>query len=174
MVKRFVFITLIALVAVFLGAAAYAQEKATDKKAAAVPAVPAAPAPAAQQAVPTGQAGMPAGVERPNFAVIFGSVDSIDSSDPAKPILKIKSDIDGSIHTIDVSPWTNITKVTDFSEIKTGDSVRLMTRKIEDREVAMTIVFGKIKNIYRPMQAGAQAGQPATPPNQAPVPAEKK
>lgn len=101
---------------------------------------------------------------RPAFAVLFGSVTKIDTSDPAKPKLEIKNDADGTAHTVELTPWTNVTKVTDISELKSGDNVRLMTRKMEDKEVAMTVVFGKIKNITRPRPVtAAPAAVPAQP-----------
>ena len=101
---------------------------------------------------------------RPAFAVLFGSVTKIDTSDPAKPKLEIKNDTDGTTHTVELTPWTNVTKVTDILELKSGDNVRLMTRKMEDKEVAMTVVFGKIKNITssKPVTA-APAAIPAPP-----------
>ncbi len=111
-------------------------------------AAPAAVAPGAPAPGSTTQA--TARPRRSNFVVIFGSVTKIDKTDPAKPKLEVKSDIDNKIHIVDVTPWTNITKVTDVSELKAGDTVRVMVRKVEGRELAMTVVFGKIKNIYRP------------------------
>ena len=87
---------------------------------------------------------------RPNFSVIFGNITKIDNTDPAKPKLEVKSDIDGATHIIEITPWTNVTKATDASELKAGDTVRIMARKVEASEVAMTVVFGKIRNIYAP------------------------
>ncbi len=90
---------------------------------------------------------------RPNFSIISGDITKIDNSDPAKPALEIKNSADGTTHKVDITPWTSVTKVTDLTELKTGDTVRIMARKVEDSEVAMTVVFGKIKNLYAPRTA---------------------
>ncbi|OGW82877.1 MAG: hypothetical protein A2987_02140 [Omnitrophica bacterium RIFCSPLOWO2_01_FULL_45_10] len=87
----------------------------------------------------------------PTFAVVLGTVSGIDSKDPSKPILEVKSDVDNQIHTIETAPWTNVVKVTDITELKAGDTVRVMTRKIEGNEIAMNITFGKIKSAPLPM-----------------------
>ena len=81
-----------------------------------------------------------------NFGMIAGTVTAIDTKDPANIKLTVKNDSDNTTHTVIVTPWTNITKVTDVSELKTDEPVRMMTRKVEDKEVAMGIMFGKIKN----------------------------
>lgn len=98
---------------------------------------------------------------RPTFAVLFGSVTKIDTADPAKTKLEIKSEADGTTHTVELTPWTNVTKVTDVSELKSGDNVRLMTRVIDDKEVAMTVVFGKIRNIAAPRAVTMAPARPA-------------
>ena len=89
-------------------------------------------------------------IAKPNFGMIAGTIVNIDTTDPNNIKLQIKSDADGAIRNIIVTPWTNVTKVTDPSELKTGDTVRLMTKKDGDKEVAMGIMFGKIKNIMPP------------------------
>ena len=100
-------------------------------------------------------------LRRPNFAIIFGKITKIDNSDPAKPKLEVKNDAEGTTHKVDITPWTNVTKVTDISELKTGDSVRILARKVEDGEVAMTVVFGKIRNISAPRTARPTVAAPA-------------
>ena len=82
---------------------------------------------------------------KPNFGMIAGTVVNIDNTDPANVKLQVKNDADGSVRTVTVTPWTNITKVTDISELKAGEAVRMMTRKIDDKDVAMGIMFGKVK-----------------------------
>ena len=77
--------------------------------------------------------------------MIAGTVVNIDNADPANVKLQVKNDADGSVRTVTVTPWTNITKVTDISELKAGEAVRMMTRKIDDKDVAMGIMFGKVK-----------------------------
>ena len=138
--NRFHFYTLILSIAIISSISNAAEEKKGPRPASAV-------APAGRT-----PAGLPAGVapRRPNFSVIFGSITKIDNTDPAKPKLEVKSDIDGASHVVELTPWTNVTKVTDASELKTGDTVRITARKVEASEVAMTVVFGKIRNIYAP------------------------
>lgn len=87
---------------------------------------------------------------RPNFSVVFGTITKVDTQDPAKPKLEVKSSADETLHSIELSPWTNITKVSEVTDLKAGDTVRVMTRKVDDKEVAMGVVFGKIKNILPP------------------------
>lgn len=86
--------------------------------------------------------------KRPNLNMFGGTIENIDRSDPANIKISVKSETDGVVHTLSVAPFTNITKITDASELKTGDAVRVMARKTEDnKETAMGILFGKIKNL---------------------------
>jgi hypothetical protein len=142
---------IILLLSLGINGAGFAQERPRAK---------AAPAVAATSG---GQAAAPgaAAVRRPNFTMIFGNIANIDTTDPAKPKLEVKSDIDGSVHKVDLTPWTNITKITNISELKTGDTVRIMARRAEDAEVAMTVVFGNIRNVYRPTATRPAAASPA-------------
>ena len=80
-----------------------------------------------------------------NFSMLAGTIASIDTADPANVKIMVKNDADGTVRTVSVTPWTNITKVTDISELKAGDPVRMMIRKTEDKDVAMGIMFGKFK-----------------------------
>ena len=90
-----------------------------------------------------------------NFSMLAGTIASIDTADPANVKIMVKNDADGTVRTVSVTPWTNITKVTDISELKAGDQVRMMTRKTEDKDVAMGIMFGKIKAMPAPKAAPA-------------------
>ena len=96
-----------------------------------------------------------------NFGMIAGTVSSIDATDPANVKLQVKNDADGSMKTVSVTPWTNITKVTDISELKTGEQIRLMTRKVDDKDVAMGIMFGKMKSMPAPVAKVPVAPQAA-------------
>jgi len=82
-----------------------------------------------------------------NINMFGGTIEKIDTADPANIKMQVKDDASGTSRTISVAPWTNITKVTDVSELKTGDAIRVMVRKVEDKDVAMGILFGKIKNL---------------------------
>lgn len=92
------------------------------------------------------------------FSMVGGTITKIDNSDPANVKLEVKNDMDQTTHTISVTPWANVTKVTDASELKVGDAVRVMTRKSDDKEVAMGIMFGKVQNppMVRPIATPAQ------------------
>jgi len=105
---------------------------------------------------------------RPNFGMIAGAILSIDNTDPANIKLTVKNDADGSVRAVTVTPWTNITKVIDASELKIGEQVRMMTRRADDKDVAMGIMSGKVKNMPAPQTAARQAPAPqGTAPEQA-------
>ena len=82
---------------------------------------------------------------RSDFSMITGTLVSVDSSDPANAKLTVKNEKDGTTHTLYVMPWTNITRSAEISELKAGENIRIMSRKTEDKEVAMGIMFGNIK-----------------------------
>ena len=141
--KAFVVILIIALAVLSFLPVSFAAVKkaapAAPKTAAAAPAIPAPP--------------------KANFGMLAGTITSINNTDPANIKLEIKNSADGSTHTVMVTPWTNITKVTDASELKTGEPIRVMTRKTDDKDVAMGIMFGKIKAIPASAQKIPQAPQ---------------
>jgi Cu/Ag efflux protein CusF len=115
----------------------------------------------------------PSKPSKPMATVLFGSVTKIDNANPADVKLEVKSIADDSIHIVDVPAQVNIVKVTDLSELKTGDTVRVMARNIEGKEVAMNIIFGKLKMLPRPKPALTQAS-PVTPPAAIKPPAAKQ
>ncbi len=96
-----------------------------------------------------------------DFSMLTGKIEKIDTSDPANVRITVKNDKDGTSRTITVMPWTNITKSSDISELKTGEAVRVMARKAQDKEIAMGIMFGKmpapIQRQMPPPQVAAQA-----------------
>lgn len=107
---------------------------------------------------------------RANFSLLYGTVTKIDTSDPANVKLEVKNEADNTTHTVELTAATNVTKMTDISELKTGENVRVMARKIDNKEVAMGVMFGKIrKPAPRPM---GQAG--IIPPAQAAAPSAKQ
>ena len=91
------------------------------------------------------------------FSMITGKVENVDSSDPANVKITVKNDKDGSSRTLAVMPWTNITKSSDISELKTGEAVRVMARKAQDKEIAMGIMFGKMPTPPRGQMPSPQA-----------------
>lgn len=138
-----VFIGLLIICAlVTLSSVAFAETKqAATTKAPAVKAVP-------QVAQAAGKAPV-----RPNFVIIGGAVTKIDSSNPDLQTIEVKSDTDNTVHTLNLTPYTNIVKATDISELKVGDNVRVMTRKAENKEVAINVLFGKLKKMTPPKKA---------------------
>lgn len=98
---------------------------------------------------------------KPEFTMITGTVEKIDTSDPANIRVTVKSDKDQTSRTLTVMPWTNITKSAEITELKQGEAVRVMARKSQDKEVAMGIMFGKMpmppKQALPPQAAAAQA-----------------
>lgn len=116
---------------------------------------------AAAKLAPTTAAAPVKPAAKPNFGMVAGTIVSINNTDPNNVKLEVKSDADGTIRTVTVTPWTNITKVTDVSDLRTGEPVRMMTRKVEDKDVAMGIMFGKIKKIPTPPAAKAPTAPPA-------------
>jgi hypothetical protein len=102
---------------------------------------------------------LPGRVPRSEFSMVFGTISKIDDSDPANPKMEVVSETDSKPHEVAVTQWTNVTKMTDFSDLKVGDTVRVMVRKVQDKEVAVNIMYGKM----RP----SVARQPARPLGQA-------
>ena len=105
----------------------------------------------AQKTVPATAVQMPEKAARPtqamrsDFGIIAGTLASIDNSDPLNVRLTVKNEKDGSTHTLTVMPWTNITRSAEISELKAGEKIRVMSRKTDNKEVAMGIMFGNIK-----------------------------
>lgn len=94
--------------------------------------------------------------------MVNGKIEKIDASDRANIKVHIKDGASGSSRTVSVTPFTHITKVTDISELKTGDDVRVMIRKADDKEIAMGILFGKIGSLP-PLKAMRSSPPPPRP-----------
>jgi Cu/Ag efflux protein CusF len=101
-------------------------------------------------------------VMRPRMgaSTLYGSITNIDRSDPAAIKIEVKNDADNSKHTVELMPNTYVLKSTDASELKAGDNVRVSVRKMGDKEVTGSVMFGNIK---KPMPRSAY---PAVPPAQ--------
>ena len=87
------------------------------------------------------------GSARSGLSMISGNISKIDTTDPSKIKIEVNGERDNQLHIIEVAPFTSVTKVTDISELKAGDAVRVMARKADDREVAMGIMFGNLKRL---------------------------
>ena len=161
--KKAIILLTIAAVCFGLAVPSFAADKDTAKKAAV------ATAPAAAQ--PVAKA-IPAKMPRANFSMLYGTVTKIDTSDPANVKLEIKNEADNTTHTIDVVPATNVTKVTAISELKEGENVRVMARKVDSKEVAIGVMFGKIRK-PAPRPAAPSAALPAVAATKAPEQTKK-
>jgi len=116
-------------------------------------------APATPKMMDEGQSMGPRGAMKSNFNMMMGTVSKIDMTDPANVKLEVKNERDNLVHTVEVTPATNVTKATEISEIKVGDTVRVMARKVDDKEVAMGVMFGKFKRLP-PYKSAPIAGKP--------------
>ena len=89
-----------------------------------------------------------------------------DMTDPANVKLEVKNEADNTTHIVELTPTTNVMKATDVSELKAGDNVRVMARKVDNKEVAMNVMFGKIKKpAPRPVRPAAIMPPPAVAPS---------
>lgn len=101
---------------------------------------------------------------RANFGMISGSLVKIDNSDPAKAKIEVKDAADGKVKTIEVTQFTNIVRGIDLSELKSGEEVKIMARKSDDKDIAMNIMCGKMNRpamAARPAIKAPLKGQPA-------------
>lgn len=107
---------------------------------------------------------VPPAMKRPAFGFLSGSLTKIDNSDPNNTNIEIKSDKDGTTHVIKITPYTNIVKITDLTELKTGETVRIMEKTTDGAESALSVTFGKIKTLPAPMPKPVEeAKKPAIP-----------
>ena len=95
-----------------------------------------------------------------NFAFIAGAISKIDMTVPNNVKIEIINEADGKSHIVEVGPAANILKVIDVAELKTGERVRIMAKKTDNKETAMSIVTGKFKEMPRTKPA---APKPAAP-----------
>jgi len=103
---------------------------------------------------------------RSNLSILYGAIIKIDKADPANVKLEVKNEADNTTHIVELTPDTKVTKATDVSELKAGDNVRVMARKTDNKEVAMGVMFGKIKKpAPRPVRPAAMSLAPAAAPS---------
>ena len=146
--KKVFFVICIALLCLGVAAFAYAAD-ATSK--------------AAKPAAAKAQAKRPMSpmMDR-NFVFILGSITKIDATDPNNVKIEVINEPDNKAHVIEVGPATNILKVIEVADLKAGEKVRIMARKVDNKELAMSVVTGKLKEMPRPtglkpVQAPAKA-----------------
>lgn len=154
--KRLLVFAIIALFCTAKAGIAFAADETKPKT---------APAPIKMPAMPPKMPArsMPPAAIRGNINMLFGTITNIDAKDPAKVKLEVMSESDGKTHTIEVIPTTTITKVTDISEIKKGENARIMVKKVDDKDVAMGIMFGKVRKLTVPKAAVGTPQQSAAP-----------
>ena len=85
-----------------------------------------------------------------NVAFIAGSISKIDSTSPENIKVEIVNDMDGKSHVVQLGASTNILKVVDIVDLKAGDKARIVARKDGDKEIALSVVTGKLKEMPRP------------------------
>jgi hypothetical protein len=85
-----------------------------------------------------------------NIAFISGSISKIDTAIPGSIKVEVLNDADGKSHLVEIGTSTNILKVVEAGELKSGDKARIVARKMGDKEMALSIVTGKLKEIPRP------------------------
>jgi len=97
--------------------------------------------------------------------MLIGSIISVDTSDPANPIIEARDESTGAIHKLSTKQWTSVTKICDISDLKPGDSARIIIQKTDGKEIAIGIIFGKVKGLPKPTLATETASSSAKPLN---------
>ncbi|MCX5678468.1 MAG: hypothetical protein NTY76_05095 [Candidatus Omnitrophica bacterium] len=95
----------------------------------------------------------PRGAVKSGFSMILGNISKIDTADPSRIKIEVNGERDNQLHIVEIAPSTSVTKVTDISELKVGDPVRVMARKTDDKEVAIGVMFGNLKKLPAPKKA---------------------
>lgn len=74
--------------------------------------------------------------------ILYGEIVSIDFSNSTIIIKDIST---GEKNTINFTPTTGVTKLTDVNELKQGDNIRVIYQDQEGKKTARAIMFGKIR-----------------------------
>lgn len=85
-----------------------------------------------------------------NIAFISGSISKIDTTIPESVKVEMLNNADGKSHVVEIGTGTNILKVVEVGELKAGDKARIVTRKAGDKEIALSVVTGNLKEMHRP------------------------
>lgn len=103
---------------------------------------PAAKTPKATQVTPMPE-DIPKNIVPPiKTNILFGEIISIDQ---ANSTVKIKNTVTSEESTVSYTPTTSVTKVTDMSDLKQGDNIRVIYQDASGKKTARAIMFGKIK-----------------------------
>ena len=92
-----------------------------------------------------------------DIAFLSGSISKVDSTAPESIKVEVLNDVDGKSHIVEIGATTNILKVVEAKELKAGDKARVVARKTGDKEIAISIVTGKLKEMPRPPAATVQS-----------------
>ena len=87
---------------------------------------------------------MPPAMDR-NIKFLNGTISAINTADPQNIKIDVKNESDEKVSTVEVAAQTNVLKVVEPSELKAGEKVRVMTRTVNDKNVAISIMTGNIK-----------------------------
>ncbi len=85
-----------------------------------------------------------------NIAFISGSISNIDMTAPESVKVEMLNDADGKSHIVEIGVGTNILKVVEVEDLKAGDKARIVARKAGDKEIALSVVTGKLKEMQMP------------------------
>ena len=85
-----------------------------------------------------------------NIAFISGSISKIDTTIPENVKVEVLNNADGKSHVVEIGTGTNILKVVEVGELKAGDKARIVAMKEGDKEIALSVVTGKLKKMTRP------------------------
>ncbi|MCM8790886.1 MAG: hypothetical protein NC938_04210 [Candidatus Omnitrophica bacterium] len=154
--RKFLIVAMIAYVSLTSWEAIFAADEAKPKTAPQVQKAPPMPPRMAPQ-------GIPAATGRTNINMLFGSITNIDAKDPSNIKVEIMSETDGKTQIVEVNQATTITKVTDASELKKGENARVMFKRVDDKNVAMGVMFGKIRKLSVPKAAAPAAPEAKSP-----------
>jgi hypothetical protein len=100
------------------------------------------------------------------FSFLMGTISKIDTSMPGSVKIEMINDVDGKGRIFELGPASNIIKVIDVADLKPGDKARVMLRKVEDKDIAISVITGKMIEMPRPAPAAqkpSSAGAPAMP-----------
>ncbi|MCX5665732.1 MAG: hypothetical protein NT036_01590 [Candidatus Omnitrophica bacterium] len=86
-----------------------------------------------------------------NIAFVSGTISKIDTTAPEGVKLEVSNDVDGKNHVVEIGPGTNVLKVIEVGELKVGDKARIVARKTGDKETAISVVTGKLKELPAPI-----------------------
>jgi hypothetical protein len=98
----------------------------------------------------------PPSAQKSTAAVVYGKISKIDRTDPSIITIELVDSRSGKTRVIEAPVAIDVAKITDTSELKPGDNARIFTKSIGDKELAITIIFGKTSETIRQSAAAAK------------------